>query len=176
VPRGKKSRSLSDRLWSRVNMSGPIHPVHGRCWEWTGWREGDGRWHGRISVGGTGGRLIGAHRASWMVTFGPIPNGLGVLHKCDNPGCVRPDHLFLGTNTDNNADMVSKGRNRWLCGEDNRGAKLTTADVAEIRRRLACGDRQKDIAKDFSIIQAHVSRIGRGASWAHQRSKEESTK
>lgn len=165
MPRGKKPRPLADRLWSKVDKDGPIHPIHGQCWTWTGWCEKSGGGHGRIAKNGTGAGMMGAHVAAWIVTFGPVPDGLFVCHKCDNPPCCNPSHLFLGTNADNMADMVAKGRQRSLCGEDNATAKLTAAQVDEIRRRVAAGDRQVDVAADFGIIQAHVSRIKRGASW-----------
>jgi hypothetical protein len=152
LPRGKKARSLADRLWSKVDKNGPIVRADlGPCWIWMGWREKRAG-HGRIAKNGTAAGMMGAHVAAWIVTFGPVTNG-------------NPSHLFTGTNADNMADMKAKGRQRSLCGEDNPISKLTAADVGQIRRRIAAGDRQVDIAADFGIIQAHVSRIKRGASW-----------
>lgn len=78
------------------------------CWEWEGSRYPSGygavKWNGRV---------IGAHRLAWIEAFGPIPDGLDVCHHCDNPPCVRPSHLFLGTRSDNMRDAVSKGRMNW---------------------------------------------------------------
>lgn len=89
-----------DRFWARVDKSG-------ECWVWTGAAlpAGYGRWKGAH-------RLVYAHRFSWELANGPIPDGMLVCHRCDNPPCVRPDHLFLGTPTDNIRDMNAKGRGR----------------------------------------------------------------
>lgn len=93
-----------ERFWAKVNVAGPHD-----CWEWTAGTDRAG--YGRISLGGRGDRrLVGAHRASWQIVNGPIPDGLFVLHSCDNPPCVNPQHLRVGTNADNMADMVVRGR------------------------------------------------------------------
>lgn len=91
--------SVEVRFWRWVDKSGD-------CWLWMGAREGFG--YGVFSIGT--GRTVGAHRYSWQSTRGEIPSGMFVCHHCDVPACVRPDHLFLGTHTDNMVDMVKKGR------------------------------------------------------------------
>lgn len=128
------------------------------CWEWIGSKS---HGYGQMSVSG---RPMRASRVSYMLHRGAIPEGLHVLHKCDNTACVRPDHLFLGTHADNMADAVAKGRIR--SGERAPGAKLTAAGVLEIRRRLSEGARQATIAREFGIHQATVSSIGTGRKWA----------
>lgn len=102
-----RTRSLAARFWAKVNKT----PT---CWLWTANRLPKG--YGVINVGGRAGSQQLAHRVSWELHFGPIPDGLWVLHRCDNPPCVRPDHLFLGTVQDNVDDMVTKGRANFRGG------------------------------------------------------------
>lgn len=95
---------MIDRFWSKVDKSG-------ECWNWTGARTAPG-WHGMFASDATraGRTMVLAHRHSWALANGPVPDGLNVLHRCDNAGCVRPDHLFLGTHSDNMRDRSAKGR------------------------------------------------------------------
>ncbi len=120
-------KSLSERLWSRVNRDGD-------CWEWTGYRRESG--HGQLS-GPDGKRLTSPHRVAYELECGPIPEGMVVMHKCDNPPCCNPDHLELGTQADNLRDMFAKGRHRTgrLTGERHGKSKLTDAQRVEIRER-----------------------------------------
>jgi hypothetical protein len=134
---------IEDRLWRRVDKSGD-------CWVWTGGRYRKG--YGKFDA------LQYAHRVSWEIHNGPIPKGLYVLHKCDNPPCVRPDHLFLGTLADNNADMLTKGRYNTKLSEDQ---------VAEIKRMLNTGlYSQQEIADSFGVNQTLISFIKRGVVWS----------
>lgn len=97
-------RGLAVRLWAKV-VKGP------GCWIWTGAKNKKG--YGEIQKGRRGMGPIPTHRASWIIHFGEISDDLQVLHHCDNPSCVRPDHLFLGTAADNTADMIKKQRGHW---------------------------------------------------------------
>lgn len=107
-----------------------------------------------------------AHRASWIMSHGGIPDGLCVLHRCDNRRCINIDHLFLGTKADNSRDMVSKGRSAR--GERQRCAKLTNGDVVFMRKIAAHGRFTKtDIARMFSVTQPQVGRICSRKHWAH---------
>jgi endogenous inhibitor of DNA gyrase (YacG/DUF329 family) len=112
--RARKPRPAVPRFWRYVDKNGPIpaqRPDLGPCWVWTGSTAGGG--YGQFSVGGrTAHRFIPAHRYCWELHNGPIPAGLWGLHKCDNPPCVRPEHLFIGTCKDNVDDMIRKGRQR----------------------------------------------------------------
>ncbi len=161
---GRLARSLSDRLWERVNKNGPvIRPELGACWVWTG--RGRPRGYGRLQ--GSDGRVITAHRASWAIANGPIPAGMFVCHHCDNPPCVNPGHLFVGTSADNMRDMASKGRSSCHVGERNPKAKLTADDVIDIRRRSNDGETHVSIAKLFGISDAQVCTIVKRKAWRH---------
>jgi hypothetical protein len=127
-----------------------------RCWIWIGGSDEKG--YGRI---GTVGRKTSlATRVSWELHNGPITEGLWVLHRCDNPRCVNPEHLFLGNHQDNMDDQVRKGRQ--TVGERNGMAKLTWCTVMEIRQS---DERAVDIAKRLNISQAAISQIRSYQRW-----------
>lgn len=130
------------------------------CWEWQGPRNDDN--YGRLNFYG---RVRGAHRYSYELHFGPIPKGFQVLHRCDNPSCVNPNHLFLGKPADNAADKVAKGRHPR--GEDCVRAKLTEEIVREIFRLREQGALQSEIAEKLGTSQKNVSSVLRRKSWAH---------
>lgn len=123
------------------------------CWLWKGGTDRAG--YGAYKWAG---KKMGAHRASYYIHFETIADGLMVCHRCDNPLCVNPDHLFLGTNQDNMQDMVSKGRGKQIYGFSGQ-AKLTDADVAEIR---SLNLRHVDIAARLGISPTYVSHIRAG--------------
>ena len=146
-------KAVADRIAATVEPD-----LNSGCWLWNGYL---GDRYGRIRVGG---RLTKAHRASWEAHRGPVPLGMHVLHKCDTPACVNPAHLFVGTPTENMADMIAKGRDRRLPGSLNGQAKLTEADVREIRSLKGLMF-QWQIAERFGVTQVQVGNILRGASW-----------
>ena len=122
------------------------------CWLWA-------KSATQFGSGRIGRRL--AHIISWGITHGPIPPGLQVLHRCDVPQCVNPDHLFLGTHKDNVQDMIRKGRKRVVRGENHPSAKLTDSEVSQIRSLRAEGKRLTQVAALYSISFQHVSAICR---------------
>lgn len=125
------------------------------CWVWTGYVNPKG--YGQI---GLSGRKLGlTHRVAYSLHYGVDPGSLLVCHRCDNPPCCNPAHLFLGTAGDNTRDMIAKGRVRAPRGERSGMAKLTDAQVEEIRARAARGETQASIAVDFGIHPAHASRV-----------------
>jgi len=129
----------------------------GECWSWTGAMRpnGYGHWHAH------GTRI--AHRAVWIEVLGPInPATLHVLHHCDNPPCVRPGHLFLGTDADNVQDMLAKGREARNYGDDHHNVKLTDAQVAEIRALRKQGLYLRTIAERYGVDPSHIGKIVRG--------------
>jgi hypothetical protein len=135
------------------------------CWEWTGGRNRNG--YGKLKIAAKE-RL--AHRVAYEAANGPIPPGLFVCHSCDNPPCVNPAHLWLGTPADNTADMVRKKRYfNWRglrSGEDNPKAKLSNADVLEIRQ-LRGLETQRSLGRRFGVGADVVCRIQKGLAWAH---------
>jgi hypothetical protein len=132
------------------------------CWTWVSGSDGDG--YGLFSVSG---KQVRAHRFSAALHFGQIPAGIHVLHKCDNPPCVRPAHLFLGTPADNAADMLSKGREFRASGELQWMSILTNDSVLAIRRRVAEGESRAALAAEFGVCVTNVSAIVRRDTWRH---------
>lgn len=127
------------------------------CWIWQGRARRKG--YGAFSYKG---KDIVASRASYLLLKGDIPSGLFVCHSCDNPPCVNPEHLWLGTYTDNRRDMIEKGRGGIYFGETNGRAKLTDTQIAEIFALKESGLSCRSIGKIYSIDNSHVSRVLRG--------------
>ncbi len=111
------------------------------------------------------GRNYLAHRLAWIDAHGEIPDGLHVLHKCDHPGCINLDHLFLGNNAANMKDKTNK--KRQTKGSQHPLAKITEADIPEIRRRLGNGELQGIIAHDYGVARSCINRINTGKLWKH---------
>lgn len=156
-----RSKPLAERFASFVGL-----PTETGCLPWIGCiakRSGNGR----IGSGnGRRGRTLLAHRVAWELANGPIPDGLCVCHRCDNPACVNVDHLFLGTQADNMADMVSKGRN--CKGENHGAARLTEDIVLSIRRRHLSGEATvRELAAECGVHQHHIRDIVNGECWKH---------
>lgn len=150
----RKKREPAVRFWEKVSIGE-------NCWEWAAALKENG--YGKFGVGYKNGY---AHRFAWQFANGEIPEGMMVLHKCDNRKCVRPAHLFLGTALDNMRDMGSKGRGvkpPHVYGERHGCTKISTSRVLEIRE-LSKSMTGVAIAKMFGIPQPTVSDIIRGAS------------
>lgn len=173
-----KCAPVTDRFWSKVDKSG-------ECWIWTASTRGNGRPNFYFR-----GKCTTAHRVSWILANGEIPDGLQVLHNCpggDNPLCVNPDHLFLGTVSDNVKDMYAKKRSwfdrcpeeaRRVCsvrepqkqvrGEEVGGSKLTADKVREARRKFSEGGWTKaDIAKWLGVSRTTAFRLLTRKIWRH---------
>lgn len=141
------------------------------CLEWTGPRSPKG--YGSIGIGTANMRT---HRASWMIANAQeVPPGMLVLHRCDNPPCIRPDHLFLGTPRDNMEDMHRKARHpndrydfsNFARGERHGSAKLNRRAVEDIRFLAAIGWKQRDLAKEFGVTQRAIWQVIHRKTWAH---------
>ena len=156
------SNDVIARFWNKVNKDDG-----GGCWIWTGTIQSGG--YGNVGVHG---RNLRAHRLAYELTYGPIPPGMCVCHRCDVRSCVNPDHLFLGTKADNTHDMVRKGRHVAISlpGSNNPSSVLTDDDVREIRRRVRVdGVSRTQIAKEFGVSQPLISQIVIGRAWKHLR-------
>ena len=142
---------MSDRFWGKAKKGDG-------CWEWTA-----GRFPSGYGAFWRAGKQRYAHREAYELAHGPIPDGLHVLHACDNPPCVNPEHLRAGTAHDNAMDAKSRFRHRH--GERHDKAKLTHADAVAIRERWVQGEKPKALAVEFGVTAGAVSGIISGRNW-----------
>lgn len=155
--------TLSERFWAKVDKScGPD-----ACWPWTGSR--NPRKGRQMDYGHfwNGSRSMPAHRFSWELANGPVPSGLFVLHRCDNPPCCNPEHLFAGTHRDNMADMNAKGRRSDRRGTESHRAKLTEDDVRAIRAAHARGVGYLAASRMFGVSRSAIRFVIRRKTWRH---------
>jgi hypothetical protein len=177
-----QERPVHMRFWSKVQ----VPQDRNQCWVWFGGSDQHG--YGCLNTGL--GKSMRAHRYSWVLHFGEIPDGLWVLHHCDNPSCVNPAHLWLGTQTDNMQDMAKKGRGghithpervsrganngrcthpeRYPIGSRCSHAKLTEESVEEIKARYGLGSVTiRQLAAEFEVSFSAVQQLLAGRSWKH---------
>lgn len=191
---GPKNVPVRERFWSSVEKNGPIiSGMDSPCYVWTRAKSSSGYGSLSVTVGGVR-STPSAHRLSWEIHHGPVPPGTLVCHRCDNPLCVRPEHLFLGTDLDNVADALAKGRRRRA--DPNRKRKregkrrsgksryvrrfpvprplasyrhraaLSPEQVREIRTRHAAGGvMQTELAREFGVRKEAISKIIRRVRW-----------
>lgn len=152
-----------DRFWEKVDKGG----ANG-CWIWTAGCVDSG--YGSAFADG---KHWKAHRLSWHLAHGPIPDGMCVLHHCDVRRCVNPDHLFLGLNEDNVRDRVEKGRSATprpeaIGGERNSQARLTEVQVRQIWSRYASGESsQEELSREYDVSESAIELIACGRTWQH---------
>lgn len=162
VPVGTRARgTLEERFWRFVDKSG-------ECWTWTGGSRGQ-KGYGMIQIGGKGSPKVLAHRLSYELHHGSIPEGLVVMHSCDNPSCVNPSHLAVGTQSQNILDAINKGRKfvpelPVFKGSAHHKAKINEEQAKYIR---TCGRRTDELALEFGLSKTTVIRIKSGKIWSH---------
>lgn len=156
------------RFWSKVDKNGKIsREGMSNCWEWTASKSRDG--YGSI---GYKNKHLKAHRVSFEIFNQKIPEGMQVLHVCDNPSCVNPDHLFLGTQQDNIKDMYNKNREARLKGSKNGRSVLTESQVLEIRyeynkNKSFVEGLQYQLAEKYGVTKSVILKVISGKSWKH---------
>lgn len=149
-----------DRFFSKIKK------LDNNCWEWTSGKYCTG--YGMFCARRGKRKTFLAHRISWMIyNNASILNRVMVCHTCDNRLCVNPEHLYLGTGFDNNRDTIERNRGNRLRGSKCSWARLTDADVIEIRRLKALGVRQREIARKYDFDQASISNIVNYKNWKH---------
>lgn len=147
---------IEEKFWSRVKKTKS-------CWNWTAGKFTGGYGCMPIPIK----KSVCAHRFSWEIHNGPIPKGFFVCHKCDNPSCVRPDHLFLGTPKDNMVDKAKKGRQYRPTGLLHHAAKINEVDVREIRRLRKEGISYQEIMKIYGLCKSAICNIANRKRWKH---------
>ncbi len=157
----KKYKNPKDRIFLNVEKVAATG-----CMEWKMCRGKEG--YGKTAFRGVG---WSSHRLAWELLVGPIPEGMHVLHKCDNPPCCNPDHLFLGTPADNYADMAGKGRSNkgmsFNVGERHGNSKLMSHDIHDIKWLLSVGIVQRRVAEIFGLHENYVQKINTGRARAN---------
>lgn len=156
---GPRPRSLEERFWEKVEKTDG-------CWYWRAKTNGK-KGYGMFMTVSPNVSL--AHRVSWELANGIVPPGLNVLHECDTPLCVRPDHLFLGTQAENMKDKQSKGRGTYVAhhGSKNGFSILNEEKVSEIRLRHSVGESKEDLAKSYGVGVSNVRHIISRRAWKH---------
>ena len=155
--RSPKGTPWEERFWSKVDRRG-----QDECWEWTACCNHLG--YGTLKIDG---EAVLVHRLAYKPHYGDIPDGLCICHHCDNPPCVNPGHLFLGTYADNNNDAAIKGRTTIAPGEQNRNAKFTKTDIRAIRKLYANGQRAASLARQYSMSPTNIRDIVTRRTWRH---------
>lgn len=159
--RQKPPMTLACRFWRHANQEGlvPDDASLGRCWDWTGSKAGSGKWaYGKLGASNSSEwKAVYAHRVSYELHVGEIPDGSVVRHRCDRPICVNPSHLLLGTCADNTIDMHEKGRSRT--------PRFTRTKAIDARRRRLAGESINSLAKAFGVTRQSMSRLLSGKTW-----------
>lgn len=155
TPGAQFAATFPTRFWDRADQSsGPLS-----CWPWTGMLDAKG--YGVVRRPGFQRQQI-ASRVAYELANGVIPTGLIVRHRCDNPKCVNPGHLELGTHKDNSDDKISRGRGRWAKGEQVGSSRLTSEQVRAIKSSTLS---LRKLAEQYGMTYGHIGKIKRGELW-----------
>lgn len=149
---------LDANFWKKVVK----HDAPDGCWEWVGAKRGG---YGRRNRHRRGGTWVNVHHEMWQDLHGPVPPGMVILHACDNPACVRPDHLSIGTQKENVQDMLRKGRGPDRRGERNGRARITADTVRAIRADYAGGVRPAELSRRYALRDSRISEIVHRKTW-----------
>lgn len=159
--------NTSEKFWSKVHFG-----ESNDCWEWIAYKDKDG--YGNFRIKDYRGRhtMIGSHRYMYKMVVDDFNDDLLCLHSCDNPPCVNPNHLWIGTNDDNIQDMIKKGRNVTyhlppMVGSKHPKAKLDEEIVRRIKEKILSGVKQRAIAKEYDVYETVISKIKKGVLWRH---------
>ena len=159
----RMTRTLKQRFWEKVDKIEPD-----KCWNWKASRSGTGARYGQIKVNG---KMCKSHRISYEMAYGSIPNGMYILHRCDNGLCVNPNHLFIGNQFDNMRDCISKGRGPDMRGETNGNSKLLYNDVASIRSRYNTETKKygliSKMAREYDLTPTAIWQVVHNLNWNH---------
>lgn len=149
--------TIEQRFWPKVNVKSPDE-----CWPWKG--AGDRLGYGLFWAEG---RSNYAHRIAVTLVGKQLPDKLFVLHTCDNPPCCNPNHLQVGTQTENMRQMIERGRKRFPVGDNVKRRKLNSVQVLEIRERLEKGETQRGLAREFNVAKSLIFSIKHRGHWKH---------
>jgi len=152
-----KSDAFLKNFWAKIDKKGDDE-----CWEWTASRN---KGYGNIRFQG---KLYISHRVAFELAYGHIDDTLDILHSCDNPPCCNPKHLSQGTTSDNVQDMITKGRQNNVSGEQSPFAKLTWAIIDEIKQQHAQGATILGLAKKYGVTRAPIQQILKGSKWKEE--------
>lgn len=157
-------KNIKENIWNFIDKNGPVVDIKLRkCWIWLGYKTNKGYGTMRVNM-----KTYLTHRLTYELTYGKIKRGNFICHKCDNPSCVRPSHLFSGTHKDNMQDMFKKGRHNNRKGENSNVSKLTERQVLEIRAKYKPKIYEmKKLAKEYNISFQNVSAIVNRKLWKH---------
>ena len=154
----QRFKTMDERFWEKVDKRG-----EDECWKWLGSKDKKGYGYFWDQI-----RNSKAHRYSWTIHYGRIQRDKIICHHCDNPSCVNPNHLFLGTHQDNANDREAKGRRKNVVGENSPNSKLTDDDVRAIRKQYSSKNcTLDDLSKEFGVCFQQISRIINRKRWKH---------